>query len=232
MLRHIRLLVFDLDYLVFDCAALKEQALRQSLISLADAISQSVRLPDGMDAEEGFRDHGFRWTRYLEIGLDEEQLGHLQQAYGLHENRLIEPGIGRIHPGIEEFLMNCRQSGTAVALGADASRDYLVSVIDRHQLDSLFQIALCTEEFGAGDVGEMLGEVMTLAEVNPSETLVLGTRPHFFQTARDLDILSLGCGWGIHGHQALAGADLQSLTLAQLHPAMRKADDLASQYSD
>ncbi len=231
MLQHIRLLILDLDYLVFDCALLKMQALRQSLISLADAIPQSARLPDSMDAEEGFLDHGFRWIQHLEIGLDEEKLDHLQQAYGIHENRLIESGIGRIHHGIEEFLMHCRQSNAAVALGAEASRDYLLAVTDRYQLDSLFQIALCTEEFGVGDADEMLGEIMRQAEVNPSETLVLGTRPHCFQAAHNLDVLTIGCGWGLRRHNGLAEADLQSLTFAQLYPALQKADTLASQYS-
>jgi phosphoglycolate phosphatase-like HAD superfamily hydrolase len=216
---------------VFDCALLKVQALRQSLISLADAIPQSVRLPDNIDAEEGFREHGFRWTRFLEIGLDEEGLEHLQQAYHIHENRLVESGIGRIHTGIEAFLVNCRQSNIAVALGAEASRDYLVSVTDRHQLDSLFQVALCTEEFGLGNVDEMLGEIIQQAEVYPSEALVLGTRPHCFRAARDLHVLTIGCGWGLRRHGGLAEAELQSLTLAQLHPAIEKADTLASQYS-
>jgi phosphoglycolate phosphatase-like HAD superfamily hydrolase len=231
VLQHIRLLVFDLDYVVFDCALLKVQALRQSLISLADSIPQDVRLPDAVDAEEGFRDHGFRWMRYLEIGLNEESLENLHQAYELNEGRLLEAGKGRIFPGMQKFIADCRKSDVAVALGADASRDYLVSVTDRHQIDSLFQIALCTEEFGVGSAHEMLLEIMHHAEVNFSETLVLGTRPKFFHAAHSLDLLTVGCGWGIHQHGALAEADLQSLTFSQLLPAIQKADQLASQYS-
>ncbi len=227
MLRQIRLLILDLDYLVFDCALLKVQALRQSLISLSDAIPQSVRLPDSTDAEEGFRKHGFHWIRNLEIGLNEDALDHLQQAYGIHENRLVESGIGRVHQGIEEFIVNCRQLNVAVALGAEASRSYLLAVTDRHQLDSLFQITLCTEEFGAGEAAEMLEEIMHQAEVNPSETLMLGTRPHSFRAARSLDVLTVGCGWGIRGHDGLSEADLQSLTPAQLNPTLQKADALA-----
>jgi phosphoglycolate phosphatase-like HAD superfamily hydrolase len=230
VLQHIRLLILDLDYVVFDCALLKMQALRQSLISLADAIPQSVRLPDSVDVEEGFRDHGFRWIRHLEIGLDEEGIEQLQQAYGIHENRLIESGVGRIHHGIEEFIVDCRQLNAAVALGAEAGRSYLLAVIDKHRLDSLFQIALCTEEFGMGNAGEMLGEIMRQAEVNPSETLVLGTRPHCFQAAHNLDVLTVGCGWGLGRHNGLVEADLKSLTLAQLYPVLQKADALASQY--
>ncbi len=225
------MLVLDLDYVVFDCSILKVQALRQSLISLADAIPQNVRLPDAVDAEEGFREHGFRWTRHLELGLDEETMEHLQQAYELNEGRMVEAGVGRVFPGIEEFIANCRKEGLEVALGAEASRDYLLSVTERHQLDDLFQIALCTAEFGAGSAGEMLEEIMHYSEVNPSEALVLGTRPRFFQAAHDLDMLTVGCGWGIRQHAGLAEADLQSLTFSRLSPAIQKADGLASQYS-
>jgi phosphoglycolate phosphatase-like HAD superfamily hydrolase len=231
VLHQIRLLIFDLDYAIFDCALLKVQALRQSLISLADTIPQSVRLPDAADAEEGFHQHGFRWTRFLEIGLNEETLEHLQQAYRIHEDRLIESSVGRLYPGIEDFVANCRQANIGVAIGAESSRDYLVAVNDRHQLDSLFQFALCTEEFGVGDADEMFGEIMHQAEVNPSEVLALGTRPQFFQAAHNQDVLTIGCGWGIRRQDSLAEADLASPTLAQLFPAIQKADYLASQYS-
>jgi phosphoglycolate phosphatase-like HAD superfamily hydrolase len=227
VLRHIRLLIFDLDYLVFDCASLKVQALRQSLIALADLIPQSVLLPESSDAENGFRDHGLRWIQHLEMGLDEQSLDHLRSAYTLHENRLVESGNGRLYPGIKEFIMNLRQADVAVALGAEATRDYLVSVIDRHQMDDLFQITLCTEEFGMGDADEMIMEIMRQTEVNPSETLVLGTRPHTFQAARSLDVLTLGCGWGLREHSGLSEADLQSHTLSNLPATIVEADNLA-----
>jgi phosphoglycolate phosphatase-like HAD superfamily hydrolase len=231
VLQHIRLLIFDLDYLVFDCAPLKVQALRQSLISLADAIPQNVRLPDAEDAEEGFRDRGFRWTRHLEIGLGEDNLEHLRHVYDLNERRLIEAGAGKVFAGIHEFIAKCRGMDISAVLGAEASRDYLVSVAERHQLEALFDLSLCTEEFGAGGADEMIEEIMHHAEVNPSETVVLGTRPQFFQAAHNLDVLTIGCGWGIRQHQSLAEADLVSLTLSQLYSVIQKADDLASQYS-
>jgi phosphoglycolate phosphatase-like HAD superfamily hydrolase len=232
VLRRIRLLIFDLDYAVFDCAPLKVQALRQGMISLADAIPQSVRLPGAVDAEEGFREHGRHWIRHLEFGMDEGQLDDLQRTYAVHENRLVESGSGRLYPGIQAFLAQCRQTKLATALGADADRNYLVTVSDRHELDGLFQFTLCTEEFGRGGVDEMLEEIMRQAEVNPSETLVLGTRSDYFRAARALDVLSIGCGWGIHQHSALAEADVQALSLSQLVPAIEKADSISSQIFD
>ena len=116
------------------------------------------------------------------------------------------------------------------ALGAEASRDYLLAVSDRHNMESLFDLAFCTEEFGAGCADEMIEEVMHRAEVNPSETLVLGTRPDFFQAARNHDVITIGCGWGLHRHEALAEADLQSLTLANILPSLEKADAMAARY--
>lgn len=230
MLRHIRLLVLDLDYLLFDCSSLKVRALRQSMISFADAIPQSIRLPDVIDVEEGFRMHGFRWMQFLDIGLSGEQLGELQQAYGIHEDRLIEAGVGQLYPGLADFIARCKQGGTALALGAEASRDYLLAVSDQHRLEDLFETSLCTEEFSVGSTDEMLDEIMHLAEVNPSETLVLGTLPAFFQSAHNLDVLSIGCGWGIRQHRGLEDADFQALTLAQLYPSIQKVDELAAQY--
>jgi phosphoglycolate phosphatase-like HAD superfamily hydrolase len=230
VLRQIHLLVFDLDYLIYDCAHMKLQALRQSLISFADAIPQSIRLPDAADIEEDYRAHGFRWSRFLEIGLDEEQSADLRQAYQIHERRLVESGPGRLYPGISDFVAHCRLLGITPAVGADASREYLLAVSDRHALGGLFEILLCAEEFGVGGIEEMLEELMHLAEVNPSETLVLGTRPAFFHAAHNLDILTIGCGWGVRRKDGLQEADLQALSLPQLPPAVEKADELAAQY--
>ena len=105
-----------------------------------------------------------------------------------------------------------------------------MTVSERHQLEDLFEISLCTEEFGVGSADEMLDEIMHHAEVNPSETLVLGTRTPFFEAAHDLDVLTVGCGWGIQTHSGLEEADFQALTLAQLYPVIRKADELSTQY--
>ena len=227
---HIRLLIFDLDYLVFDCASLKIQALRRSLIAFADNIPQNTRLPDPIDAEEGYREHGFRWIQFLEIGLDEERLAELQSVYHIQEARLLEAGEGRIFPGVGPFLERCRERGFSLALGADTSRDYLLAVSDRHGLDDVFSPALCTEEFGVGSADEMLAEVMHHHEVNPSETVMLATRPATFQAAHRLDVVTVGCGWGTLKHDALGEADLKALTLSGLGAALSEADELSTRY--
>ena len=197
------------------------------MISLAETIPHDINLPGPAEAEEGYCNHGRRWVRNLEMGLDEEKLDDLEQAYAVQEIRLLEAGRGRLIPGIQDFIAQCRSMNLATALGADADRNYLVGVADRYELDRLFQFMLCTEEFGQGGADEMLEEIMRQAEVNPSETLVLATRPDYFQAARSLDVLTIGCGWGIHQHDALTQADMQSLILSQLFPVIEKADALA-----
>jgi phosphoglycolate phosphatase-like HAD superfamily hydrolase len=229
VLRHIRLLILDLEYLVFDCAQLKTQAVRQSLISLTDLVPNHGALPGIADVEAGYREHGSRWVKHLEIGLDQQSIDDLDHAYELHESRFIGSGAGSLYPGIEDFLRNCIQADVALALGADARRDYLLDVLERHQLDRFFQIAMCTDEFGMGDTGEMMLEIMRQLEVNPSETLMLGTRPQTFQAAKAVDVLAIGCGWGILHQAALAEADLRSPTIAELDSVIRKADALAFQ---
>jgi phosphoglycolate phosphatase-like HAD superfamily hydrolase len=231
VLNHLKLLVWDLDYLVFDCSALKVSALRQSLISFAESIPQSVRLPDAIDAEGGYLDYGFRWPQFLEIGLDEERLGQFQRAFHIHQDRHVQAGVGRVYPGVHDFLMDCRKGDIRLALGAEASRDYLLAVTDQHSLDNLFDIALCTEEFGVGSADEMFEEIMNHTEVYPSETLVLGTRPAFFQAAHNLDLLTVGCGWGLHQQYRLAEADLQAPALSHLHAVIEQADHLSNRYS-
>ena len=72
---------------------------------------------------------------------------------------------------------------------------------------------------------------MTRAEVNPSETLVLGTRPSMFLAARALDVITVGCGWGLRSRPALKEADLQAPTLANLMHAMERADATAARKS-
>ncbi len=229
MLRQIRLLILDLDYLVYDCAALKIKALRESLIHFADVIPHDVRLPDPADAEEEFHTHGRRWTENLQLGLDESSMNKLQSALRIQEDRLVASGAGRIFPGLPEFLAHWRQSGAAAAIGAEASRDYLMAVSDRHDLDHWFDMVYCTEEFGRGSADEMLGEIMDRSDVHRSETLLLATRPNFFETARGLDVLSIGCGWGLRNKALLQEADLQAPTLSQAYAAITEADRMATQ---
>jgi phosphoglycolate phosphatase-like HAD superfamily hydrolase len=228
VLNQIRLVVFDLDYLVFDCAEVKMRALREGLVSLDEDIPYSARLPDVVDVEEGFRDHGRRWVSQLDMGLDEAALDQLQRNYRIHEERLVAEGVGKLFPGLIEFLSDCRVQGLLPAIGAEASRDYLMAVSDRHGLDHRFEMACCTDEYGMGGADEMIAEIMSRAEVNPSETLAIGTRPDFFRAARSLDVLSIGCGWGLHQLEALAGADLQAHALTDLLPAIKKADEMAA----
>jgi hypothetical protein len=60
---------------------------------------------------------------------------------------------------------------------------------------------------------------------------VLGTRPAFFQAAHNLDLLTVGCGWGLHQQYRLAEADLQAPALSHLHAVIEQADHLSNRYS-
>ena len=228
MLKQLRLLVFDLDYLVFDCAALKGKVLRESLLSCADEIPPDIRLPDAVDAWELHHLHGWRWPRHLEIGLDEDRLEEIADDFRLRQDRLVEAGWGSVFPGISGLLQACREAGLSNVLGAEASRDYLMAVSDRQDLAMLFDAAYCTGEFGMGGAEEMLDEILNRAEALPSETALLGTRPSFFEAARNLDVLSIGCGWGTPDPDALGPVDLQAITLEDAWRAIEAADGIAA----
>jgi phosphoglycolate phosphatase-like HAD superfamily hydrolase len=230
VLNQIRLVVFDLDYLIFDCAEVKMRALRAGLVSLDEDIPHSALLPDVVVVEEAFRDHGCRWVSQLDIGLDEAALDRLQINYRMHEERLVSEGVGQLFLGLIELVSDCRMHGLLPAIGAEASRDYLMAVSDRHGLDPLFEMVYCTEEYGMGGADEMIEEIMSRVEVNPNETIALGTRPGFFRAARRLDVLSIGCGWGLHQLDALADADLQAPALTDLLFAIEKADEMATRF--
>ncbi len=228
MLRQIRLLIFDLDYVILDCAALKIRALRQTLISYSDSLRHDIRLPDLVDIEAAYRDHGSLWIRNLEIGFSDDQLLDLEADYLVQESRFLEAGMGKPYIGISELLAECKREGLSLALGADGSRDYLVTASDRHGLDRTFESAFCTEDFGVGSVDEMITEIMSHEEVNPSETLLLATRPRYFEAGMNLDVMTLGCGWGIEEHSVLAQADFQSLTIDHALTLIRQADEVSA----
>jgi phosphoglycolate phosphatase-like HAD superfamily hydrolase len=231
LLRQIQLIVFDLDYLLFDCSAVKSRALRQSLMAYADSIPQDIRLPDAVDIEEAFQEHGHRWIRFLDLGLGDELLAGLERGYPDEEQKLLSAGAGRIYAGLEDLLSALRSGGITTALGADATRDYLLAVSDRHDLDRHFDLALCTEEFGQGGSGEMLGDILNHVEVNPSEALVLGTRPSLFEVSHGLDLLTIGCGWGVQEPAVMEAADFQAPAVADLLAIIRRADSIAAQYA-
>jgi phosphoglycolate phosphatase-like HAD superfamily hydrolase len=216
-----------LDHLVYDCAALKARALRESLIPFAESIAHEVNLPDAADAEEGFLLHGSQWIASLSLGLSPEQSHELDRNLRIREQILISSGGGKLYPGMLEFLQSCRQAGVMLALGAEAARDYLLAVCDRHDLDGLFDFAFCSEEFGACGAEEMIEDIIERAEVALSETLVLGTRAEFFQAAKNLNIVTLGCGWGIHERSGIEASDCQALTPSQAFAVIQEIDRIA-----
>jgi len=227
VLRHIKLLIFDLDFVAFDSVTLKVRALRQCLISFADAIPQNVRLPEASDVEDGYRALGYKWLESLDLGLGELP-SSLGDAYRVHERRLIEAGLGQVYPNLQPVLDACRRDELRLALGADAGRDYLLEVSDRHGLNDIFDVSLCVEEFGMGSVYEMLEEAVRLAEVNRSEAIVLATRPEYFRAARELNLATIGCGWGLERRECLADADSQALAPSEIVSAVLRADELAA----
>jgi phosphoglycolate phosphatase-like HAD superfamily hydrolase len=230
VLRHIRLLVLDLDYLVFDGRALKLKALRQSLVAFADTMPQSARLPDEVDLEDAYLQHGRRWLEFLDLGLEGDLLASLKEAYRVYEDRLIQAGNGIIFPGTAELLDVLRRNGIGLALGADCGRDYLLDVSDHHDLANTFAVSLCTEEFGKGNIDEMLQEALILGEVNRSEAVVLGTRSKYFQAARDLNLASIGCGWGIRRQESLPEADQKAAIPAEIPVILRMLDEQAARF--
>jgi adenosylhomocysteine nucleosidase len=158
------------------------------------------------------------------MGLQDRDLAALEEAYRGQERLLLDTGEGALFPGVERVLAAYRRDGLLLALGAEATRDYLMQVSDQHNMDGTFAFALCTDEFGGGGADEMIDEIMCLAQVHASETLALGTRPAFFRAARGQDVVTLGCGWGLIRHEALAQADLQCLTPDEMNGTILSVD--------
>jgi phosphoglycolate phosphatase-like HAD superfamily hydrolase len=228
LLDKIRLLIFDLDYLVFDCAALKLRALRHCLLEFADQIPTDARLPDSVDIEECCMAAGHKWVSSMPLGLDESGQIELAECYLLEESRHLESGAGVLFPGIRDLFSGCRDSGLILGLGADSRRDYLMSVSDRLGLDQVFEVSLCTEEYGSGRTEEMFEDILQQVEVLPSEAIILGTRSPYFEAARGMNIPSIGCGWGLQQKKDFSAAVYESPSLAHLVPLIRQADAIAA----
>jgi phosphoglycolate phosphatase-like HAD superfamily hydrolase len=232
LLEKIRLLILDLDYLVIDCAALRSKTLRKCLLRFADQIPTDARLPDSIDIEDSYLEGGFEWLSALQLGLNEESALDLNSDYAEQEARLLEAGGCILFPGVKDLMAGCIEAGVAIALGADAGRSHLMSVIDSLSLDRYFKTSLCTEEFGSGSVDEMLEELLSHSEVNPSEAIMLATRNAYFDAARSLSLPSIGCGWGLQQKRDFSAANYQSPSLAHLLPLIRQADAIASSSFD
>jgi hypothetical protein len=77
----------------------------------------------------------------------------------------------------------------------------------------------------------MLDDILVHVEVNPSEALVLGTRPSLFEISHSLDLLTISCGWGVHQSEAMEAGDFQASAVADLLAVIRRADLIAAQYA-
>ncbi len=204
------------------------QALRQSLLSFADVIPHNVRIPDAADIEDGYRARGRAWTGELQVGLRADQLGELGRQLEINEQRLVAAGMGSPYPGMEALLSRLQREGLTLHLGADASREHLLSVSDKHRLDRHFEAMFCAGEFGTGQLWDMFEESMHRAGVHSSETVALGTRPEYFRAAHSLDVMTIGCGWGIRQQGGLAEAILQCGQVERAWTAVSRMDAHAS----
>jgi phosphoglycolate phosphatase-like HAD superfamily hydrolase len=199
VLRRIRLIVSDLDQTVFDCADLRTRALLQALDGIPASAARDVRIPDEIEVESAYRDHGYRWVGGLESGAETGQSPALERACRVQQVRLLEGGHGGLFPGIAGFFDSCRRAGAAWAICADSHRDYLMTVCDRFELSECVEHLSCAEEYGSGGTDEMLEETLERCEALASETVYLGTRPDSLEAARYLGIAPVACCWGLRG---------------------------------
>jgi phosphoglycolate phosphatase-like HAD superfamily hydrolase len=229
--RHVRLLVLDLEHVVFDAIPLKLGAVRRAILPVADDIPHSVCLPDGADLEEAYASRGWRWFEAVQLGLPKERLLALEPIVRAEARFLASGEAGRIYPGVMETLGVCRQAGLLLALGADCDRDFMLAVSDRHGFDGVFNFMACAEDYGIGGFSELLEDVAERLEVHASECVYLGTRGVCIEEALALGVATLGCRWGLHCSAVIDCANGQAERPDQL-PGLLQEIDLRLMESD
>jgi len=217
LLRHIRLIITDLDQALFDSHELRTRAFRQALATASDLVSDSPRVPDAVDLEDAYLIYGHSWPECVDVGLGEPVAAEVGRLCQDQMVRFVEAGRGRLQPGVLEYLLSCRESGTLLAIGAEAERAYLLAVCDRFCLSDVFECVLCTGEYGASGADEMFEDILARCEALAGETVYVGARPDTLDAARFLGIRSIVSGWGVQGgsphlREEPCAADIQALS--------------------
>lgn len=163
-------------------------------LSLADKEIHSLRDIIGL----GLREAIFA----LYPGADEEFIKSFIERYRYHF--LSEKHHQSVmFPGARELLTNLHDSGYLLAVATGKGRVGLERSLNETVCKGLFHITRCADESHSKPHPQMLLEIMSILDVEPSQTLMIGDTVYDMQMAQQAGTGALAVTYGVHDRDTL-----------------------------
>ncbi len=198
-MRRFDLLVFDWDGTLMDSTAAIANALR-----LASA-EVGLSVPSEAEAKHiiglGLREAVLR----LHPTIRESQFQALVVAYRRHFH--LQDAHLQMFTGVAETIPRLHNDGYWVTVATGKNRLGLDRALDMSGLRAYFHYTRCAEETFSKPHPAMLLELMTLCQVAPERTLMIGDTSHDLQMAQNAGVASVGVAYGAHAGESLQDFD-------------------------
>ncbi len=220
----IALLIVDPEDILFSGRPLRIRA-------LAEALEHSRASGNREIPAEGRLDYSYLAER-IEQSIDaspalfrkEERLRQLLQDVEAAHCRRIETEALEAYAPIDTFFREMQNAGRELALYSHCSRDALLALVERLQLESLFRFLACTADAGRHTTGGALPDILEHLQFFPEECLLLSNNRLILSQARAMNILCAACGWGNPAREAAERADFIAGSPDALREWVQKAD--------
>jgi phosphoglycolate phosphatase len=131
-----------------------------------------------------------------------QALGFYRQRYGevgKFENELI--------PGIVEAVQALSDNGYRLFVATSKLETYSIDIIDHFGLAPFFHRVHGSALDGSrADKGELIRHILTIEQLDPQQTVMIGDRLHDAHGAARNDVLAIGVLWGFGDRVELEGA--------------------------
>lgn len=191
-----KLLVFDWDGTLMDSEA--------RIVSCLQAVISDLQLPER-------EIHSLR--NIIGLGLREA----IAALYPDDDEKFIQSFIERyryhflserhqsavMFPGAREVLNRLFDAGYLLAIATGKGRVGLERSLDETGSKELFHITRCADESFSKPHPKMLLEIMSILNVEPSQTLMIGDTEYDMQMAQQAGTSALAVAYGVHDKERL-----------------------------
>jgi len=196
MLKKYKLLVFDWDGTLMDSEARIVACLRAVLadLQLPEMEIQTLRNIIGLGLKEAIL--------ALYPDADEEFIKSFTERYRYHflsEN--YQSAV--MFPGAREVLNKLYDFGYLLAIATGKGRVGLNRSLDETGSKGLFHITRCADESLSKPHPQMLLDIMTVLNVEPSQTLMIGDTEYDMQMAQQAGANAVAVAYGVHDRERL-----------------------------
>ncbi len=206
-MKGIKLAIFDLEGTLFDPGDEAVEGVYEAIDATAGQFALDLHYPSEPEIYKLLGEPDYPRIEGLGLSLTPEQVVFLRAKISELQGELIAEGMGQLREGAIEAMERLRGLGMRIALASTASRNYLLSIMDRFDLGELVEFAICMDDIGLGEKLELLTEILSNQGVLASEAAFIADTSTDFEAARQVDITSIGCSWGYGEEHELAEAD-------------------------